>query len=234
MRVGRILAASITATLAASTLLASPARADTVTVDSFQVAGTEVALEGVELAVQSSGDGNSSITTTDSSIELDKTLRWQTDDNGSLLALDNEGAVKAVVAPPEVTDTTGDTVTSAWRLQGLSASAAEDKNSGSVIEVEALAGSTLVKSVRKGTEKGQARYFVTPTALGRVAPDAAHLQFGWPQAKKQGVANTDGLQDQYLCHPQSGIARVKGTWNLERWRPNVSYAKTLTALCNPK
>ena len=42
------------------------------------------------------------------------------------------------------------------------------------------------------------------------------------------------MKDQALCHWDT-IARIKkSTWNLETWRPDVSYARTIAALCNPK
>ncbi|SHJ95650.1 Protein of unknown function [Tessaracoccus bendigoensis DSM 12906] len=31
----------------------------------------------------------------------------------------------------------------------------------------------------------------------------------------------------------SQIARTKPTWNVDSWRPDVGYAKTLLAQCNP-
>lgn len=43
--------------------------------------------------------------------------------------------------------------------------------------------------------------------------------------------NLGGMKDQYICHQQA--AALKPTWNLDEWRPNVSYAATVAALCNP-
>lgn len=42
--------------------------------------------------------------------------------------------------------------------------------------------------------------------------------------------NTDSLQDQYMCHFD---AFIESDWDIEQGRPNVSYAATLLALCNP-
>lgn len=43
--------------------------------------------------------------------------------------------------------------------------------------------------------------------------------------------NTGGLRDQYICHQQ--FAFFKDRWNLDEWRPDVSYPRTVAAGCNP-
>ena len=43
--------------------------------------------------------------------------------------------------------------------------------------------------------------------------------------------NTGGLRDQYICHQQ--FAFFKDRWNLDEWRPDVSYPSTVAAGCNP-
>ncbi len=44
-------------------------------------------------------------------------------------------------------------------------------------------------------------------------------------------SNTNGMKDQYECH--ANYAFNKRPWNLETWRPDVSYAATVAAGCNP-
>lgn len=44
--------------------------------------------------------------------------------------------------------------------------------------------------------------------------------------------NTAGMQDQFYCHVD--FAGFKNPWNLEPSRPNVSYAATVAAACNPE
>ena len=43
--------------------------------------------------------------------------------------------------------------------------------------------------------------------------------------------NIGGLRDQYICHQQ--FAFLKDRWNLDEWRPDVSYPSTVAAGCNP-
>lgn len=45
--------------------------------------------------------------------------------------------------------------------------------------------------------------------------------------------NAGGMEDQYNCHYNT-IGSAKNPWNLEPARPNVSYAATVAAACNPK
>lgn len=44
-------------------------------------------------------------------------------------------------------------------------------------------------------------------------------------------SNTEGMRKQYLCHVD--YAKYEADWNLEPWRPNVSYSQTVVARCNP-
>ena len=44
--------------------------------------------------------------------------------------------------------------------------------------------------------------------------------------------NEESLENQYYCHVQ--LARSKAYWNLEPWRPVVSWSTMLESLCNPE
>lgn len=81
---------------------------------------------------------------------------------------------------------------------------------------------------------------VTPTGWSRSLAGAylaGVYGFRELQAKTGGSLNTnvDGMRDQYICHQQVVAVRSprKPTWNLDEWRPNVSYAQTVNASCNP-
>lgn len=43
--------------------------------------------------------------------------------------------------------------------------------------------------------------------------------------------NTAGMKDQYMCHYNLTINKTP--WHLEPWRPNVGWAATVKAFCNP-
>lgn len=82
------------------------------------------------------------------------------------------------------------------------------------------------------------RLHVTPSAAGR--RQAAQE----PQrALRQALARSrpypvpvrgqvlGSLLNQLKCHAE--FAATKPRWNLEAWRPDVGYARTVAALCNP-
>lgn len=95
------------------------------------------------------------------------------------------------------------------------------------------AGTWLIDRVVKVKVSQGTVWKVYPTLLGRTASWNAHLFFGWNDVKGMGVPDWRKLKDQYLCHPDSQVARVKSSWNLDSWRPDVGYVRTLLALCNP-
>lgn len=78
---------------------------------------------------------------------------------------------------------------------------------------------------------------VSPTGWARAnAGNYGVGILGWYELYKKyrnhGLnTNLGGMRDQYVCHQQ--FASVKPTWNLDEWRPNVSYRQTVTAACNP-
>lgn len=46
------------------------------------------------------------------------------------------------------------------------------------------------------------------------------------------TSNRSGMRDQYMCH--RNFAKDKVPWNLEPDRPDVGYARTVAARCNPE
>lgn len=82
---------------------------------------------------------------------------------------------------------------------------------------------------------------VTPTWWAR-ANAGGYLPgvYGWNELyskyRHRGLdTNLDGMRKQYICHQQIVAIRApnKPTWNLDEWRPNVSYWQTVNASCNP-
>lgn len=152
--------------------------------------------------------------------------------DGGVYALDaNDDLVFAATAP-----STGDGVDQAdgsWMIDGDSATATVPSQSDST-PIVALASTGLIAKVTVSSEKGKPRYLIAPTTAGRVAPSLVHAGAGWKEARAEGVGKgSQSLKNQYVCHPQSEAARVKKTWNIEAWRPQVSFPATVAAGCNP-
>jgi hypothetical protein len=82
---------------------------------------------------------------------------------------------------------------------------------------------------------------VTPTGWSRsLAGGYLPGVYGWNELyakySSRGLnTNLDGMRDQYICHQQVVAVRdpLKSTWNLDEWRPDVSYLQTINARCNP-
>jgi Protein of unknown function (DUF2599) len=78
---------------------------------------------------------------------------------------------------------------------------------------------------------------VTPTTWSRTFGGAYAVgAAGWNElySKYSGRGlntNLDGMRDQFICHQQ--FAFTQSTYNLDEWRPNVSYTSTVKARCNP-
>lgn len=83
--------------------------------------------------------------------------------------------------------------------------------------------------------RSSGRYLcVVPTDWNRQS-GIAYASTSWAllKAKKSSSKyweNEGGLKNQYYCHTQ--LAKLKSSWNLEHWRPNVSLAKTIAKACN--
>jgi hypothetical protein len=82
---------------------------------------------------------------------------------------------------------------------------------------------------------------VTPTGWARFnaggyLPGVAGWNELYAKYRNRGLnTNLDGMRDQFICHQQVVALRApnKPTWNLDEWRPNVSYLQTVNASCNP-
>lgn len=84
---------------------------------------------------------------------------------------------------------------------------------------------------------------VTPTLQARLqAGSSLAAELGWNELYSdyrnvgRGIKhNVDGLRKQYFCHQQFVAIHSprKTTWDIDEWRPDVSYIDTIRADCNP-
>jgi hypothetical protein len=78
-------------------------------------------------------------------------------------------------------------------------------------------------------------FAITPTPCARRTPEQATPflmdELLRDYSNSRYWSNTHGLRHQLICH--LAIARDKPEWNIEPWRPDVGYARTLAAGCNP-
>ncbi|MEP7368085.1 MAG: DUF2599 domain-containing protein [Dermatophilaceae bacterium] len=79
---------------------------------------------------------------------------------------------------------------------------------------------------------------VFPTLAARLfAPAYLSARAGWKEVKQKAGRfwGETSMWNQYLCHVQFVNFRAprRASWNLDQWRPNVGYYRTVRANCNP-
>ena len=173
-------------------------------------------------------DGNYSVTFKEPTVSTSPGETWHHGIDGGVYALDNQGNFQMALSAPVV-----EGKKHSWEIEQSSLRVNSKVSPDST--VHAVAGASLIKSVEKSKENKKPRYKITPTKLGRATPSGIHATAGWSEAIAKGVDKpTEGLHQQYVCHPISKVARFKDTWNIEAWRPTVGLPKTIAQACNPK
>ncbi len=79
---------------------------------------------------------------------------------------------------------------------------------------------------------------VRPTTAARTFNGWFPSVAGWNELydkwKDHGLdTNLGSMRNQYICHQQFSWFGGGPTWDLEEWRPDVGYASTVAAECNP-
>lgn len=133
------------------------------------------------------------------------------------------------------------TVTAALAILTPSAGAAQDHVRTTGIDPASFAATpaaaqALIDSTAWLTDPKGPRLAVFPTDYGRYdAPNSARLAAWNEVIALVPSVNRNNMKNQFLCH--FDFARVsdpdKASWNLEQWRPDVSYTATVLAGCNP-
>jgi hypothetical protein len=157
---------------------------------------------------------------------------------------DTSGNVLGGFGSPWATDANGAKVPTHFEIRsGALVQVVEHRASGVAYPVVAdpYLGRAMISSYTWAYHSGYGYTLrVAPTGWSRSLAGAylaGVYGFRELQAKTSGTLNTnvDGMRDQYICHQQvvAVVSPTKATWNLDEWRPNVSYASTVNARCNP-
>ena len=162
------------------------------------------------------------------------------DETGAVVTSD--GALVLGLAAPTVTDASGATLAATWQLPTPPAEAADllavdlhlrsaARPAAYPLTVTVHLGTTVVTSTEWGTREGGESLAVTPSAWGRVSGQTGYT-LGWADVVRlEPTAQTSVMEKQFRCHHLG--APDKATWNLEPWRPDVSYLSYVAARCNP-
>ncbi|RBO93884.1 DUF2599 domain-containing protein [Nocardia puris] len=102
--------------------------------------------------------------------------------------------------------------------------------------VDPYAGVPLIEGVEWTDGVDGARLMVYPSQAGRRTTYPGSDERAWQEVLVLSPrASTPGMRDQFICHwDWARLAQPnKPSWNLEPWRPDVGYAATVQAACNP-
>lgn len=214
---------------------------------------------GVDVVVQPVEDGSVRINTVvheaDSphqftyQLSLPDSATLQQQQDGSIAILNGPTFIGGVAAP-WATDAAGNDVPTTYQINGhaLTQHVQPTPETQYPIVADPWIGIALVS---KTVWQWQASYggytlSVYPTWWGRagVYPTLGVGTYFWlrsafwdeVKAKTPGTReNTNSMRDQFYCHVDVVRLRApnKESWNLDTWRPSVSYATMLARQCNP-
>lgn len=166
-------------------------------------------------------------------------------DDGGIIVFDNQGAFIGGFAAPWAIDSQGNKIPTRYEIRGSSVVQIIDhisSNTSYPVVADPWMYINLISSASWEYKSSGWRLLVTPTLWARVNGGSALPYYvglaGWDELYSKykdsgrGIKyNLGGMKDQYVCHQQ--FAFYKSTWNLDEWRPDVSYYNTVMALCNP-
>jgi len=181
------------------------------------------------------------------SLGLDEGARLVQDPSGFVVIQAADGSSQGFISPAWAVDATGASVPSSYTISGSTITQHVDLTGRNVqypVVADPWLGQDLVSSAKWARSSSGWTLQVTPTGFARTIMPIFKLELalwagyaGWDELyakyKNKGLdTNLGGMKDQYVCHMQ--FAFFKSTWNLDEWRPNVSYPATVAAACNPK
>lgn len=211
-------------------------------------------LTGVDVAVQTFPDGvrvHTVIQNAEAPVEFNYPVQvpagasLTSDSSGSVLLVDAKGALIGGIAPAWAVDGQRRPVATRYEVRGTTVVQIVDHRATDVqypVVADPYLGIDLISSAAWEYYPGDGWTLkVTPTWWARAtATNSIAASYGWSELyakyRDRGLCcNLDGMRDQYICHHVVVGVRDpnKATWNLDEWRPDVSYAETVNTYCNP-
>lgn len=163
---------------------------------------------------------------------------------GGVLVKGPDGLLQGGFAPPWAKDNLGRDVATHYELRRSTVVQVVSHHGAAYpIIADPWMGKDLIKSATWKPQPSGFTLKVTPTGWARGwAGNLKVGQAGWRELyskykdKGRGIkVNIRGMRHQYVCHQEYVAVRSprKETWNLDEWRPDVGYDKTVDASCNP-
>ncbi|WEK60077.1 MAG: DUF2599 domain-containing protein [Candidatus Microbacterium colombiense] len=151
--------------------------------------------------------------------------------DGFFAVLDTDGQPTAMVDPAWAKDATGRDVPTRYEQQGETLVQVVEHDPGytyPIVADPAVRGN-LITGVRTIFSSSGTTVAVTPRSGWAITP----FSNWWAEYKLWVAAGYEGnkFYNQLRCHVD--LAPFKSPWNLDSWRPDVSYSNVLAAGCNP-
>lgn len=216
--------------------------------------------QAVDVAVQPIEDGSVRINTVINSASSPHTFTYALDvPSSAVLELQDDGSVQirdgenwlGGVAPPWATDAAGVVLDTHYEVDGhqLIQEVEPTLDAAYPIVADPWLGKALVSKTVWQWQPAYKGYTlkVYPTVWGRAG---AFVTVGgatyfwlrssfWNEVKSKTAGTreeTNSMRDQFYCHVD--FVRIydpkKASWNIDTWRPNVSYKEMIRSDCNPK
>jgi hypothetical protein len=176
-------------------------------------------------------------------VELEFVIGEDGEKDGTIVAKDKDGEILMCIAPPWAKDSDGNDMVTYYEITGNTVTQIV-KHKGENISYPIVADPTIGNNFsnykwiyRSGD--GYTFSLYPTTFLVRMLFSQNHYAIrttSWIGVYNKGKTsshwkNTAGMKDQYLCHLD--FAARNSTYNLDPWRPNVSYLSTVLNRCNP-
>lgn len=163
-------------------------------------------------------------------------LRLVQFDDGGVVGYDENGALAVTVAIPWALDANGVSVDTWYTVDGSTLTQhVAHRTPGIVYPVVAdpvnYGGNFMYTQILHEAVPQGITIAVYPAAIN-FTPYSNDTVFANYAAIVPSNYEQQKYRDQLICHVRS-IGRAKMPWNLDSWRPNVGYAATVLALCNP-
>lgn len=163
--------------------------------------------------------------------------------DGGILIFDSNKKLFGGFAPPWAVDKNGQKIPTHYNIDGTELIQVVDHlsvNSSYPIIADPYGGADLIwggswRWERKDNAWGWVLYAFPTNWARRFGGNYWVGVYGYDELYNKDWIdlNYSGMRDQFICHHQFAYWR-SGAYHLEEWRPNVGYASTVEALCNPK
>ena len=169
-------------------------------------------------------------------IEIAKGYSLKINTQGGVDIINDKGQIESGILPPWAKDAEGKDIKTWFSLKGQTLTQHIDTtNAVYPILADPVYCSQYVAWsgwIRRGSEESLS---ILPTSCARAWGGdnlpGGFLEVHTKSGRRWSGSRYNSMFNQYRCHID--IAPLKDYWNLEEFRPNVGYLRTLAALCNP-